>query len=1272
MSKPNAPFKPSMTTLKRWTAGLAVLLAIGTAPAGAQPTSWTAGTGDWFTSGNWDNGVPTAGTLSVNITNGGTAQIATGGSATYGNNLNLGTNLGIGALEITNGSLNFPKMTLGTANVGAAGSGSLTLSGSNASATGSTHLYLGFQALGTATVDNGAILTLNSNLFTLGYLADGSGILNINATGSSRGVVATQQIKVGAGTGAINFNGGILRALASEGDFLSNFPNGNVTINAGGAFIDSNGFNIGIATGMDGAGTLTKLGTGNLYLSGANIYTGGTTVKAGTLGVTGSVTHTGANMVVGDTSGDYGVLIISNTGSVSNNFGYIASGTGSQGVVQVNNNATWTNAGELYAGYQGNGRLEINDSGAVSNTTSFIGVLAGSIGEVDVFGGTWTNTGGIIVGYQGSGSLYITGGTASSAGGYVGYAAASDNNTVEIQNTGSSWTSTSTFHLGYDGSGNTVKVYDGGKLDVQGADAIIGFNGGANDNKLTVTGTGSTFINDNTFYVGRSGTGNQLEVLDGAVVTSKNVRIGGGTGSNGTTSDNSATVDGTGSAWNISGTLRVGSNGDNTTLTVQNGGLVTVTGNSFLSYDAVSDGNKVNITGTGSTMTAAALIIGRLGTNNTVTVDSGGKLTSTAITLAEQAGSSGTLQIGNGGVAGIIDAPSINGVGGTAVVNFNHTDADYFFTNDGTSGGTGIAINGTTSVNLNGAGKTTFTGASLYTGNTAVNAGFLAVNGSLGNTAVTVASGATLGGTGTIGGSVTIESGGTIAPGNSPGILTVGSLTLNSGSTSTFEINGTTVGTQYDQIVVNGAAALDGTLNLVFGGGYVPTNGDTFTLIDATSITGDFATIVNPLGNAIVYTTTITDDYVFKINAVQTAFANFALTPNQLAMTTVLDKEFAAPGLLDLINKLNSLPGTSLPDAFDEIIPDELISMPNTTLANARALHNQLGNRFREIRSGQNFSANGLTLSDPSRMWKENPNSFLADVGQAAVPGFKMLQPAVQPDRNFGVFVSGQGVIGDFDGDNQVDGFDFTTGGMTLGMDYRVGPQTTVGVYAGYQGTDANLASGSESKSDSAKFGVYGTHDFKQGSWLTASIGGGIHSYDTERNVLGTKATGNTDGREISTQLGLGHDFKAGQFTFGPEANLAYTHLWIDGFTENGGLAPLNIRDQDANSLRSMIGGRVSYDWNWKSLDMTLRPFANIGWQHEFLDDGQSLSASFANGAGGVFNVQGASADRDSLVAGAGASLLFSEQWALNLGYAAEANSDYEIHQINGSINFSF
>ncbi|MHB1155449.1 MAG: beta strand repeat-containing protein [Phycisphaerales bacterium] len=113
-----------------------------------------------------------------------------------------------------------------------------------------------------------------------------------------------------------------------------------------------------------------------------------------------------------------------------------------------------------------------------------------------------------------------------------------------------------------------------------------------------------------------------------------------------------------------------------------------------------------------------------------------------------------------------------------------------------------------------------------YNGGTTVTAGTLLVNNTTGSGtgtgAVAVQTGATLGGSGFITGNVT-STGGILAPGNSPGTLTVGGLVLDGASVLSYELDATdqTVGSNINDLIeVNGNLTLDGTFNLasIIGG----------------------------------------------------------------------------------------------------------------------------------------------------------------------------------------------------------------------------------------------------------------------------------------------------------------------------------------------------------------------------------------------------------------------------------------------------------------------
>lgn len=103
----------------------------------------------------------------------------------------------------------------------------------------------------------------------------------------------------------------------------------------------------------------------------------------------------------------------------------------------------------------------------------------------------------------------------------------------------------------------------------------------------------------------------------------------------------------------------------------------------------------------------------------------------------------------------------------------------------------------------------------------------------------------------------TLTNEGTIAPGYSPGTLTVvGNVTLGADSILNLEFGGPGAS---DLFLVTGEGdygnlALGGTLNLICGSGYTPTLGDNLQLVGARSITGSFArTLFTGFGSGVTF-----------------------------------------------------------------------------------------------------------------------------------------------------------------------------------------------------------------------------------------------------------------------------------------------------------------------------------------------------------------------------------------------------------------------------------
>ena len=167
-----------------------------------------------------------------------------------------------------------------------------------------------------------------------------------------------------------------------------------------------------------------------------------------------------------------------------------------------------------------------------------------------------------------------------------------------------------------------------------------------------------------------------------------------------------------------------------------------------------------------------------------------------------------------------------------------NTQLDGPITNGGVSGGLGLTKQG--------AGRLLVLGTSSHSGATTVAGGSLLVNGRFDTSAVTVQSGGLLGGSGELLGGVTVLAGGTLSPGNSPGLLTTSELVL-AGATL-MEIDGVSprggIG-GYDAVNVTGALTYGGSMVIDFGSAITSAFADntSFNLFDFTTQSGLFSSI---------------------------------------------------------------------------------------------------------------------------------------------------------------------------------------------------------------------------------------------------------------------------------------------------------------------------------------------------------------------------------------------------------------------------------------------
>ena len=633
------------------------------------------------------------------------------------------------------------------------------------------------------------------------------------------------------------------------------------------------------------------------------------------------------------------------------------------------------------------------------------------------------------------------------------------------------------------------------------------------------------------------------------------------------------------------------------------------------------------------------------------------------------------------GTANTIGALNDDGVTSGIVTNTSAAPAFLTTGNTNTNGTfAGIIQNGVGRVSLIkiGSGTQILSGNNTYTGNTWVNGGVLQVDGKIASASTFVNALGTLTGTGVIGGN--LINGGHVSPGHSPGTLTVnGNYTQTPAGTLVIEVAGKGAG-QHDVLAVGGTAKLDGTLRLVNLGSVKLQRGDKVTFLTAGGgVSGEFATVQ---GNSFQTTGhllkagVVYNSNSVELAAIQGSFASDlgGLTPNQKAVGRALDSLAAGSKVNKLIDFLDKEPLGSLRGDLDKIAPEELASIFNLGVSLANVQTSNLEHRMSDLQAGSaGFSASGYAMSGsgPSYSSGAGDNTSRGNYG-ARGPGGKSGKELRAPEDNrWGVFVTGVGEFTNIGSTANARGYDMTTGGLTIGVDYKLTEHFAIGLNGGYAHSSADLTRNGRLTVDGGKLGVYATYFTGTGFYADVAANGGYNSYDSRRSALRGTASGSTNGAEFNALFATGYDYKTGGLSIGPTASVQYTYVGINSFRERGSLAPLRFNDQSEDSLRTALGLKASYDWQVGGV--VVRPEARAAWQHEFGDSTSSLDARFASGGGTSFTVHGPEIGDDSLLVGAGVAVLWNERTSTYVYYGGEvARTNYNSHNVSGGVRMSF
>ncbi|MCX8495108.1 MAG: autotransporter-associated beta strand repeat-containing protein, partial [Akkermansiaceae bacterium] len=771
---------------------------------------------------------------------------------------------------------------------------------------------------------SGGITKIGTGTLTLSGASTYTGATTISAgtlaLGAANRIADTSSLIVGSGT---TFN---LAGFAETVGALSgggNITLGNATLTFGGR--NSSDTFSGVVSGTGG---LTKTGTGAQILSGANTYSGTTTISGG-----GSVQFaSAANLGTGSISLSDGKLIWAsgNTADVSSRFAALGasgatfdtngndiafasalSGTGrlvkiGAGVLSLTANNTYSGGTAVTGGTLGFSRLASLGTGNVTLDDSTLRWNTGNTADVSArlatigaYGATFDTNGNNVTFATGLSSdsktsapsgIVINGGLTKTGTGTL---------TLSGVNTyiGTTTISAGTLSLGAANriaDASPVSVASGATFNLAGFAETVGALSGAGNvtlgaGTLTFGGRNSsdTFSGVVTGTGGLTKTGTGTQTLSGANTYSGATTISGGSilfSTSASLGTGSLTLNGGGLVWGTGNTLDVSSR-------------LAALGANGATFD--TNGNNVAITsvlsGTGRLTKVGSGVLNLGGTN---TYSGGTAITGGAVsfsTLANLGATGANVTLDGGSLrwntSSTVDVSSRLAALGASGATFDTNGNNVAFA---------TALSGSGGLAKTGSGTLTFSGANTYTGNTTVTAGILALgaaNRIADASALSVASGATFN-LANFAETVGALSGG--------GNITLGNATLTFGGKNTSDaFSGVISGTGSLAKTGTGTATLSGVNT--YTGGTTVTGGSILFSTSANLGTGN----ITLNGGGLTWGPSNTADISSRLNALGASGATFDTNGNNVSFATALSGTWftkAGAGTLTL-NAANTYTG---------------------------------------------------------------------------------------------------------------------------------------------------------------------------------------------------------------------------------------------------------------------------------------------------------------------------------------------------------------------------
>jgi outer membrane autotransporter protein len=359
-------------------------------------------------------------------------------------------------------------------------------------------------------------------------------------------------------------------------------------------------------------------------------------------------------------------------------------------------------------------------------------------------------------------------------------------------------------------------------------------------------------------------------------------------------------------------------------------------------------------------------------------------------------------------------------------------------------------------------------------------------------------------------------------------------------------------------------------------------------------------------------------------------------TVNQLNVANAIDNFFNNGGALPpAFVSLFGLAGSNLTNALDQLSGEAATGAQKVGFQLTNQFLNLMLDPFVDGRSGVGGADHPALGFAPER---ETTPPDIAHAYASVLKGPRVPPPVYEP--RWTVWGGAYGGSNRTTGDLAVIGshdLSARTVGFAGGFDYRLTPDTVVGLAFAGGGTNWDLAQGlGGGKSDAFQAGVYGAT--KSGpAYLAAAFAFANHWMSTDRLAFGDHLTADFNAQSYGGRLEGGYRFGTPYGGITPYAAIQAQSFHTPGYTE-AGLIPngfaLTFNGRDATDTRSELGARFDRVLAvYQNAVLALR--GRVAWAHDWVSD-PTLTPLFQALPGASFIVNGATLPQNSALASAG------------------------------------